>query len=149
MFAQIKSLFSNDIGIDLGTANSLVYVRDQGIVLREPSVVAINQKTGQVVAVGLQAKAMLGRTPGHISAIRPLVEGVIGVIQSLMLANAANAGKTDGMAGTTVHLRNLEDTVNRVTATVDASGDGEASRSAAPSDRAVAASASDTPDKGD
>jgi len=69
--------FSNDIGIDLGTANTLVYVRGQGIVINEPSVVAINQKTGRVVAVGKEAKDMLGRTPLHIVAIRPLVDGVI------------------------------------------------------------------------
>src|SRR5437868_10030143 len=70
-------LFSNDIGIDLGTANTLVYVRGRGIVINEPSVVAINQKTGRVVAVGADAKMMIGRTPGHITAIRPLVDGVI------------------------------------------------------------------------
>ncbi len=69
--------FSNDIGIDLGTANTLVYVRDKGIVVNEPSVVAVNQKTGQVVAVGHTAKDMLGRTPAHITAVRPLVDGVI------------------------------------------------------------------------
>ncbi len=68
---------SNDIGIDLGTANTLVYVRGQGIVINEPSVVAVNQKTGQVVAVGAQAKDMLGRTPAHITAIKPIVGGVI------------------------------------------------------------------------
>jgi rod shape-determining protein MreB len=72
-----RRMFSHDIGIDLGTANTLVYVRGKGIVLNEPSVVAINQKTGQVVAVGAEAKAMLGRTPAHITAIRPLVDGVI------------------------------------------------------------------------
>jgi rod shape-determining protein MreB len=71
------SRFSNDIGIDLGTANTLVYVRGKGIVVNEPSVVAVNQKTGQVVAVGQTAKDMLGRTPQHIIAVRPLVEGVI------------------------------------------------------------------------
>ncbi len=71
------SLVSNDIGIDLGTANTLVYLRGHGIVINEPSVVAVNQKTGRVVAVGTQAKEMLGRTPGHIVAIRPLVDGVI------------------------------------------------------------------------
>lgn len=65
------------ISIDLGTANTLVYVEGRGIVLNEPSIVAVNQKTGQVVAVGTQAKEMLGRTPGHIQAIRPLVDGVI------------------------------------------------------------------------
>jgi rod shape-determining protein MreB len=74
---RILGKFSNDIGIDLGTANTLVYVRGKGIVVNEPSVVAVNQKTGQVVAVGAAAKDMLGRTPGHISAVRPLVDGVI------------------------------------------------------------------------
>src|SRR3982074_219335 len=77
MFAQLKSLFSNDIGIDLGTANSLVYVRDQGIVLREPSVVAIQAGTTNVLAVREEAKRMLGRTPGNIVAIRPMKDGVI------------------------------------------------------------------------
>src|SRR5690349_22448750 len=77
MLAQLKSLFSNDIGIDLGTANSLVFVRDQGIVLREPSVVAIQAGTTNVLAVGDEAKRMLGRTPGSIVAIRPLKDGVI------------------------------------------------------------------------
>jgi rod shape-determining protein MreB len=70
-------MVSNDIGIDLGTANTLVYVRGKGIVINEPSVVAVNQKTGRVVAVGTDAKNMLGRTPGHIVAVRPLVDGVI------------------------------------------------------------------------
>jgi len=74
---KIFSQASNDIGIDLGTANTLVYVRGKGIVVNEPSVVAVNQKTGQVVAVGNAAKDMLGRTPTHIVAIRPLVDGVI------------------------------------------------------------------------
>lgn len=69
--------FSTDIGIDLGTANTLVYVRGKGIVQNEPTIVAINRKTGQLVAVGNEAKAMLGRTPGHIEVVRPLVEGVI------------------------------------------------------------------------
>lgn len=74
---KMYAMFSNDIGIDLGTSNTLVYVRGKGVVLDEPSVVAINQKTGTVVAVGSQAKQMLGRTPGHITAVRPLVDGVI------------------------------------------------------------------------
>ncbi|MEK7609594.1 MAG: rod shape-determining protein [Patescibacteria group bacterium] len=74
---KLFSRFSNDIGIDLGTANTLVYVRGKGIVVNEPSVVAVNQKTGQVVAVGQVAKDMLGRTPAHIIAVRPLVGGVI------------------------------------------------------------------------
>src|SRR5690348_4100984 len=74
---KLRSLLSNDIGIDLGTANTLVYLRGKGIVVTEPSVVAVNQKTGQVVAVGAVAKAMLGRTPGHLTAVRPLVDGVV------------------------------------------------------------------------
>jgi rod shape-determining protein MreB len=69
--------FSNDIGIDLGTANTLVYVKDKGIVLREPSVVAISTSTRKVLAVGEEAKRMLGRTPGNIQAIRPMKDGVI------------------------------------------------------------------------
>ena len=68
---------STDIGIDLGTANTLVYVKGKGIVLNEPTIVAINKKTGQLVAVGNEAKTMLGRTPAHIEVIRPLIEGVI------------------------------------------------------------------------
>ncbi|MDO8424119.1 MAG: rod shape-determining protein, partial [bacterium] len=74
---KLKRLFSHDVGIDLGTANTLVYLRGKGIVINEPSVVAINQKTGQIVAIGTEARAMLGRTPGHILAIKPLVDGVI------------------------------------------------------------------------
>ncbi len=70
-------LLSHDLGIDLGTANTLVYLRGKGILINEPSVVAVNKKTGRVVAVGKEAKGMLGRTPQHISAVRPLVEGVI------------------------------------------------------------------------
>jgi rod shape-determining protein MreB len=77
MFSRILGMFSNDMGIDLGTANTLVYVRDRGIVLREPSVVAIQTGTGKVLAVGEEAKRMLGRTPGSIVAIRPLKAGVI------------------------------------------------------------------------
>ncbi len=74
---KINSFFANDVGIDLGTANTLVYVSGKGVVINEPSIVAINQKTGQVVAVGENAKAMLGRTPEHIQAVQPLVDGVI------------------------------------------------------------------------
>ena len=70
-------LFSKDMGMDLGTANSLVYVKGKGIVIREPSVVAIQKDTGQVLAVGEEAKRMIGRTPGNIVAIRPLKDGVI------------------------------------------------------------------------
>lgn len=68
---------STDMAIDLGTANTLVYVKGKGIVLNEPTIVAVNKKTGQLVAVGNEAKVMLGRTPGHIEVIRPLVDGVI------------------------------------------------------------------------
>lgn len=74
---KLYTAFSHDIGIDLGTANTLVYVKGQGIVINEPSVVAVNQKTGRVVAVGVQAKDMIGRTPAHIAAVKPLVDGVI------------------------------------------------------------------------
>jgi len=74
---KLLANFSNDIGIDLGTANSLVYVRGRGIIMSEPSVVAVNQKTGQILAIGEEAKRMVGRTPAHIVATRPLVSGVV------------------------------------------------------------------------
>ncbi len=74
---KLRRFFSHDVGIDLGTANTLVYLHGRGIVVNEPSVVALNQKTGQVVAVGAEAKNMIGRTPMHIQAVRPLVDGVI------------------------------------------------------------------------
>ena len=74
---RILGVFSNDIGIDLGTATTLVYVKGQGVVLCEPSVVAIDRNTNQVLAVGEEAKRMLGRTPGNIVAIRPMKDGVI------------------------------------------------------------------------
>ncbi|MFH1066945.1 MAG: rod shape-determining protein [bacterium] len=77
MLNRFFGFFSNDIGIDLGTANTLIYVRDRGIVLREPSVVAVQQGTKKVLAVGEEAKRMLGRTPGNIVAVRPLKDGVI------------------------------------------------------------------------
>ncbi|MBI4088264.1 rod shape-determining protein [Candidatus Kaiserbacteria bacterium] len=96
---RMLGLFSNDIGIDLGTANTLVYVKGRGIVINEPSIVAVNQKTGQVVAVGAQAKEMLGRTPAHIVAVQPVVDGVISdfEITSEMLTyliGKAQAGRT-------------------------------------------------------
>ena len=69
--------FSHDIGVDLGTANTLVYVRGKGIVINEPSVVAINQKSKQILAIGSEARKMVGRTPAHIVAVRPLVDGVV------------------------------------------------------------------------
>ena len=77
MIGKLLGAFSSDIGIDLGTANTLVYVKDHGIVLREPSVVAVKAGTNLVLAVGDDAKRMLGRTPGNIVAIRPLRDGVI------------------------------------------------------------------------
>lgn len=70
-------MFSHDIGIDLGTANTLVYVRGKGIIINEPSVVAINQKTKQILAIGEEARKMVGRTPAHIVAVKPLVDGVV------------------------------------------------------------------------
>lgn len=77
MIKKFSGLLSQDVGIDLGTANTLVYVRGKGIVINEPSVVAVNQKTGQILAIGNEAKKMVGRTPSHIVASRPLVQGVI------------------------------------------------------------------------
>jgi rod shape-determining protein MreB len=77
MFRSMTGFGGRDMAVDLGTANTLVYVRGRGIVLSEPSVVAIDQRTGDVHAVGVEAKRMLGRTPGSISAIRPLKDGVI------------------------------------------------------------------------
>ncbi len=83
MLKRLRGAFSNDLSIDLGTANTLIYVRDRGIVLDEPSVVAIRHHNGQkiVEAVGVEAKRMLGRTPGNITAIRPLKDGVIADFQ--------------------------------------------------------------------
>ncbi|MCK5668899.1 MAG: rod shape-determining protein [Gammaproteobacteria bacterium] len=82
MFKKIRGMFSNDLSIDLGTANTLIYVRGKGIVLNEPSVVAVRNDGNKInaksiMAVGVEAKSMLGRTPGHITAIRPLKDGVI------------------------------------------------------------------------
>ena len=81
-FKRIRGMFSNDLSIDLGTANTLIYVRGKGIVLNEPSVVAVRQDRGpggpkSIAAVGAEAKVMIGRTPGNITAIRPLKDGVI------------------------------------------------------------------------
>jgi rod shape-determining protein MreB and related proteins len=76
-FRNILEVLSTDIGIDLGTANTLVYVKGKGIIINEPTIVAINKKTGQLVAVGNEAKTMLGRTPAHVEVVRPLVDGVI------------------------------------------------------------------------
>ncbi len=77
MINRLLGVFSHDIGIDLGTANTLVYVRGKGIVINEPSVVAINTKTNQVLAIGDEAKKMVGKTPASIVATRPLVDGVV------------------------------------------------------------------------
>ena len=76
-FSSFSSVLGRDMAIDLGTANTLVYVRGEGIVLREPSVVAVDTRTGEPLAVGVEAKRMIGRTPSHIQAIRPLRDGVI------------------------------------------------------------------------
>lgn len=83
MLKKLRGMFSNDLSIDLGTANTLIYVRGQGIILDEPSVVAIRMHNGQktIEAVGTEAKRMLGRTPGNITAIRPLKDGVIADFQ--------------------------------------------------------------------
>ena len=81
MFKTISNWFSNDVAIDLGTANTLVHVKHQGIVLNEPSVVAVDNQTRKVVAVGSDAKSMLGKTPEHITAVRPLKDGVIADFQ--------------------------------------------------------------------
>src|SRR3990167_2688694 len=77
MFDSIFSLFSHDLGIDLGTANTLVYVKGKGIAIREPSIVARHNKTKKIIAIGTEAKKMVGKTPSTISAIRPLEHGVI------------------------------------------------------------------------
>ena len=77
MFNSLTGLFSTDVAMDLGTANTLVFVKGRGIVLNEPSVVAVDKATGRVLAVGSEAKLMLGRTPDEINAIRPLKDGVI------------------------------------------------------------------------
>ncbi len=93
----IMDTVSTDIGIDLGTANTLVYVKGKGIVINEPTIVAINKKTGQLVAVGNAAKAMLGRTPQHVEVVRPLVDGVISdfEITEEMLAYFINQVRAD------------------------------------------------------
>ena len=82
-------MFAKDIGIDLGTANVLIYIKGQGIVLNEPSIVAIDSDTKKILAVGTQAREMLGRTPGKVQAIRPMKDGVIAdfEITEMMLNN--------------------------------------------------------------
>ena len=96
IFDALHSLFSNDMGIDLDTANTLVYVKGQGIVLSEPSVVAVHAGTGRVLAVGQEAKRMMGRTPGEIVAIRPMTDGVIADFRAILKDGsliAANGGR--------------------------------------------------------
>ncbi|NCO00048.1 rod shape-determining protein, partial [Candidatus Falkowbacteria bacterium] len=77
MFKNFLGKFSHDLGIDLGTKNTLVYVNDKGIIINEPSVVAINKRTNEILEVGEAARKMVGKTPGHIEAIKPLVDGII------------------------------------------------------------------------
>lgn len=93
----LLSMVSTDMAIDLGTANTLVYVKGKGIVLNEPTIVAINNKTGQLVAVGNEAKTMMGRTPAHIDVVRPLVDGVISdfEVTEEMLAYLIGKVRTD------------------------------------------------------
>ena len=97
---KINSYFANDLGIDLGTANTLVYSSNGGIVINEPSIVALNAKTGQIVAVGKAAKQMLGRTPEHIKSVQPLVDGVISDYEvteemlSYLIRKAQDSNKT-------------------------------------------------------
>lgn len=95
-FNAFASRFSHEIGIDLGTANTLVHVKGKGIVINEPSIVAMNQKTGQVVAVGAQAKEMMGRTPAHIVAVKPLVDGVVSDFEVTEEMLAYLIGKAQG-----------------------------------------------------
>ena len=82
-------MFSKDIGIDLGTANTLVYMKGKGIVMREPSVVAVDVRSDTVLAVGSEAKNMIGRTPGSIVAVRPLKDGVIPVLLDVRILLSA------------------------------------------------------------
>src|SRR5271154_5982299 len=96
--ALFASVFK-DIGIDLGTANSLIYLKHKGVVVNEPSVAAINTKTNHIVAVGDEAKKMLGRTPAHINVVRPLVNGVISDFEMTeeMLRHLLQRPKTNSM----------------------------------------------------
>src|SRR3989344_2672674 len=76
-FGDVWGAFSKDLGIDLGTANTLIFARGQGVVVNEPSVVAVNVRNGQILAVGHDARAMLGKTPPHVQVTRPLQRGII------------------------------------------------------------------------
>src|SRR5512139_120368 len=77
LLGRITGIFSKDLAMDLGTANTLIYMKGEGIVLNEPSVVALERDSGKIIAVGREAKEFIGKTPQHISAIRPLKDGVI------------------------------------------------------------------------
>ena len=105
MLEKFYRMFSNDIGIDLGTANTLVYLKGHGIVINEPSVVVVNQKTGQIVAVGNEAKQMLGRTPGHVRAVRPIVDGVISVFEVTVVMITYLLNKTEKISKKFIHPR--------------------------------------------
>jgi rod shape-determining protein MreB and related proteins len=98
MLKNLYNRFSNDIGIDLGTANTLVYLKGKGIIINEPSIVALNTKTGRIVAVGIEAKKMLGRTPTHIKAIHPVVDGVISDFEVTEEMLAYLIGKAEKMS---------------------------------------------------
>ena len=93
------SLFSKDVGIDLGTANTLVYMKGKGIIMREPSVVAVDTKSDEVRCVGAEAKAVIGRTPGSIVAVRPLKDGVVHVDGHLDVALAAGGRSEERRVG--------------------------------------------------
>jgi len=100
MLNRFLGLFSKDLAIDLGTANTLVFVKGRGLVITEPSIVALNTKTGQILAIGEEAKNMAGRTPSHITAVRPLVNGVISDfdVAEQMIKYFINKVHTDGLA---------------------------------------------------
>ena len=89
-------LMSNDIGIDLGTASILVYIKGKGVVLKEPSVVAIDRDTNKIMAIGEEARLMIGRTPGNIVAVRPLRQGVISdytVTEKMMISSTRQSAR--------------------------------------------------------
>ena len=96
---KLFNYFSKNIGIDLGTANSLIYLSGRGIVINEPSIAAINNKTGQIVAIGEEAKKMIGRTPLHITVIRPLINGVISDFEMTQEMLRSLLKKTGGSSG--------------------------------------------------
>ena len=99
MWWKVPKFFSSAIGVDLGTSNTLIYVKGKGVIIVEPSIVAVNQKTGRVVAVGEDASQMIGRTPAHIQAIRPLVNGVISNFEMAEEMLAYFLKKTAGLTG--------------------------------------------------